>query len=113
MVAGRPAWDRPALRGSPAATMGREDPAPGAERRLKGQSLTAAGTRHGQEQARPGARELGLGTPGTGILDGCGEDNARLSAARRGSRGRAAVGSARVRACLSPSRLRADRKSVV
>lgn len=64
MVAGWPARDRPRLRGSPAATMGREDPALGAERRVKGQSLTAAGTGRGQERARPGARSLGLGTPG-------------------------------------------------
>jgi hypothetical protein len=32
MVAGWPAQERYGLRGSPAASMGREDPAPGAEK---------------------------------------------------------------------------------
>lgn len=64
MVAGCPARDRPRLRGSPAATMGREDPALESERQVKVQPLTAAGTGRGQERARPGARSLGLGTPG-------------------------------------------------
>lgn len=82
MVAGWPAQERSGLRGSPAASMGREDPVPGKE--SWGQALTVARrkTNWGRRGGRgPALRDSGLGRPGrpgTETLDGGDPDLGRL-----------------------------------
>lgn len=117
MVAGGPARELSERRGPAAASMGREDPAPGAERGGAGRALTALGREREREPMgwtrprAPGLRTGTLGSPEDGALDGGGPDPARLSAAD-GGLGPAPQPGAHVRAWLSPSSLRAPAGSV-
>ncbi|XP_074247031.1 uncharacterized protein LOC120361042 [Saimiri boliviensis] len=116
MVAGWPARERSGLRGTPAASMGREDPAQ-AERGVGGRALTAAGRAREPRwsvQARPGTPGLGPKMPGTPRDWNPRPQRPRLRAplsGRLGLRGRAALGrvSARVAVTVVTPRARGKR----
>lgn len=116
MVAGWPARERSGLRGSPAASMGREDPAR-AERGVEGRALTAPGRAREpgpSVQARPGTPGFRPEMPGTPRDGNPRRQRPRFCAplsCRLGSRGRAAVGrvSARVAVTVLTPRARGKR----
>lgn len=107
MVAGRPARELAERRGPPAASMDREDPAPGTEMGVGVRTLTATGRdrdRGPTGRARPGSPGLG---PGTLVTPGDGaprrrRPRPRALLSRRGRcRGRAAAGHARARVAVT------------
>lgn len=118
MVAGQQERDLSGGRGSPAASMGREDPAPGAEKGSCGagpdgreEKMRTMDRRGGPVQELRDSGRGRWGHPGTRPLDGSGLERARLSAAD-GSLGAALQPGAHVRAWLSPYSLSAPAGSV-